>query len=313
MVNVYDFLQSKGEDYRKLSFKDLLFVHYKCPQQERQVSFYTHLNYFVYVKEGKKTFYHHDRAYPLNEGTCAFVRKGGFMQERFFDSDWVVMAFFVPDSYLQEFVAEYRGSLPVSPLPVTSQPARAISVSPQQARLLEQPLEEQLIYLNVTPFTRAFFDSMVPYFFQTPAVSEQLVEIKFREMVYQLLADPQNHSLLSYLAGINQRQQSLREIMEANYRCNLSLEEYARIASRSLSAFKREFVATYQLPPGKWLLKRRLDHAEFLLIRSAKAVAEIADECGFESQTHFNRVFKTRFGIAPLQYRAQKQQIEPQR
>lgn len=34
MLNVYDFLESRGEDFRKLSFKDLLFVHYKCPQQE---------------------------------------------------------------------------------------------------------------------------------------------------------------------------------------------------------------------------------------------------------------------------------------
>ena len=292
MLNVYDFLQS--QDYKKLSFKDLLFVHYRCPQQERYASFYTHLNYFLYVMEGKKTFYHTERAYALNEGTCAFIRKGGFIQERFYDSDWALMAFFVPDSYLQDFVSEYRSSLPVRPL--------------------KMPPDDQLLYLNVTPLTRAFFNSMVPYFFETPAVSEQLVEMKFREMVFQLLSDPENHLLLSYLAGINERQQSLRDIMEANYRCNLSLEEFARMTNRSLSAFKREFVAAYQLPPGKWLLHRRLDHAEGLLSRGAKPVAEIADDCGFESQTHFNRVFKERFGVPPLQYRAQKQKqpINPQ-
>lgn len=100
MLNLYDFLQSQSREYKKLSVKDLLVVHYRCPQQERYVSFYTHLNYFVYVMEGNKTFFHRDKSYPLNEGTCAFVRKGGFMQERFFDSDWVVMAFFVPDSLL---------------------------------------------------------------------------------------------------------------------------------------------------------------------------------------------------------------------
>lgn len=293
MVNVYDFLQSQDEEFRKLSFKDLLFVHYKCPQELQYVDFYTHLNYFLFVMEGKKTFYHPDKVYPLNEGTCAFVRKGGFMQERFYDSDWRVMVFFVPDSYLQDFVAEYRGSLPV--------------------KSLEGPVNDALIYLNVSSLTKAFFESMVPYFFQTPAVPEHLVEMKFREMVFQLLSDPQNQLLLSYLAGMNERQQSLREIMEANFRCNLSLPEFARICNRSLSAFKREFLATYRLAPGKWLLQRRLEHAEGLLSRGGKAVAEIADECGFESQTHFNRVFKERFGVAPLQYRQQKQQIEPQR
>jgi len=293
MVNVFDFLRSQSEEFRKLSFKDLLFVHYKCPQELQYVDFYTHLNYFVYVMEGKKTFYQQDRVYPLNEGTCTFVRKGGFLQERFFDSDWIVMAFFVPDSYLQDFVAEYRSSLPVQPL--------------------EAALDDRLVFLHVTPLTQAFFNSMVPYFFQSPAVSEQLVEMKFREMVFQLLADPRNRLLLSYLASINERQQSLREIMEANFRYNLSLEEFARTCNRSLSAFKREFFTTYRLTPGKWLLQRRLDHAEGLLSRGSKPVAEIADECGFESRTHFNRVFKDRFGLAPLQYRGQKQQIEPQR
>ena len=84
---------------------------------------------------------------------------------------------------------------------------------------------------------------------------------------------------------------------------NLGGSVYAEIAG----------VRDAMLPPGKWLLKRRLDHAEGMLSRGDKPVAEVADECGFESQTHFNRVFKERFGLAPLQYRAQKQTLKPQR
>jgi AraC-like DNA-binding protein len=293
MLNVYDFLQSQDKDFRKLSFKDLLFVHYKCPQEMRYASFYTHLNYFLYVVEGTKIFHHPDRPYPLNAGTCAFIRKGGFVQERFFDSDWTVMAFFVPDTYLQDFVAEYRSSLPVRPL--------------------DEPLNDPLLYLHVSPLSQAFFNSMIPYFLQTLEVAENLVEMKFREMVFQLLSDPENMLLLAYLASLNERQQSLREIMEANFRLNLSLEEFARINNRSLSSFKREFLATYRSAPGKWLLQRRLEHAESLLSNGDKQVNEIADECGFESQTHFNRVFKQRFGVAPLQYRSQNQLIKPHR
>ncbi|HEY4108222.1 AraC family transcriptional regulator [Puia sp.] len=287
MINVYDFLQSQGEDYKKLSFRDLLFVHYQCPQEEKYSSLYTHLNFFIYVLQGKKTFCHPGRTYPLNEGTCAYIRKGGYLQEQFFDMDWRLMAFFVTDSYLWDFVTEYRSSLPIRPS--------------------TQPFDEQVIPLHLTELSRAFFDSMVPYFFQTPAVPEHLVEMKFREMIFQLLADPENHRLLSYLSEVDERQLNLREVMETNYRYNLSLAEFARIANRSLSAFKREFLAVYRVPPGKWLLTKRLDLAEMMLFRSNDPVAEIADECGFESQTHFNRVFKQRFGTAPLQYRAQKQ------
>jgi AraC-like DNA-binding protein len=151
---------------------------------------------------------------------------------------------------------------------------------------------------------------MVPYFYQTSGLPEQLVEMKVREMIFMLLADEKNLPLLSYLSRMNDKQAALREVMEGNYRYNLSLEEFARINNRSLSAFKRDFLVLYGAPPGKWLLQRRLDCAEGLLLQTDKPVADIADESGFESQTHFNRVFKARFGVTPLQYR--RGQVEPE-
>ena len=311
MLNSYDFWESQGEgDYRKLSFKDVLFVHYRCPQKEQYFATYTHLNFFLYVVSGAKVFHQSGYSYPLRQGTCAFIRKGGFRQERFFDEDWQVMAFFVPDSYLQALIAEYQGVLP---------PQRALAgrgaLSGKDALPAREALppqdddpagEDPVIPLHVTELGRAFFESMVPYFFRAENVPESLVEIKFRELVCQLLSDPQNQSLLSYLRKLDDKQFSLRDVMEANYRFNLSLAEFARIANRSLSTFKRDFLALYKVPPGKWLLNKRLDHAEVLLTRSDKPVAEIADECGFENQTHFQRVFKVRFGTTPLQYRKQE-------
>jgi len=302
MINVHDFLQSQGEDFKKLSFKDLLFVHYRCPQEERYTALYTHLNYILYVIEGKKIFHHGEYFYPLNTGACAFIRKGGFHQERFYDKDWELMAFFVPDDYLRSVVAEYRNSLPAPPQGLPGgDPARRPAGS----------VNEPMITLHVADLSHDFFHSMIPYFNRSAGVPEQLVEMKVREMMLLLLSDPENQPLLAYLSGMDDKQAGLRELMEANFRFNLSLEEFARIANRSLSAFKRDFLALYGTPPGKWLLNRRLDHAEGLLLRSDKAVVEVADESGFESQTHFNRVFKERFGVAPLQYRAGK--IEPER
>ena len=297
MINSYDSLRSQGGDTRKLTFKDLLFVHYRCPQEEQYIATYTHLNFFLYVLAGRKTFHQSGYVYPLNEGSCAFIRRGGMKQERFFDSDWKVMAFFVPDSYLQELVAEYRGSLPA--------PVRGSSTAYGSGRVPggDTPEDEPVIRLHVTELSRAFFDSMVPYFFQAAEVPEPLVEIKFRELVFHLLTDALNQPLLSYLGRLGDKQRSLRDVMEANYRYNLSLAEFARIANRSLSTFKRDFLALYRMPPGKWLLNKRLDHAELLLARSEKAVAEVADESGFESVSHFTRVFKEKFGVAPLQYR----------
>jgi AraC family transcriptional regulator, exoenzyme S synthesis regulatory protein ExsA len=91
--------------------------------------------------------------------------------------------------------------------------------------------------------------------------------------------------------------------MEANFRYNLSLEEYAKLCHRSLSSFKREFQAHFQESPGKWLLQKRLDYSAALLRGSRMNVTEVAFESGFEDVSHYSRVFKERFGIPPMAYR----------
>jgi len=44
---------------------------------------------------------------------------------------------------------------------------------------------------------------------------------------------------------------SVRDIMEANFRYNLSLEEYAKLCHHRLSSFKRDFQTHFQEAPGK--------------------------------------------------------------
>ncbi|MBS1662355.1 MAG: helix-turn-helix transcriptional regulator [Bacteroidetes bacterium] len=284
MVSVYDFLQSQGEDYKKLSFKELLFVHYRCPQIEQYVKVYTHLNFIVYALDGKKAYHTPFKTYRIEKGESVFIRRGGYLQERFFDNDWKLIAFFMPDSYLFDFIKEYRTSLPFD-------------------RSTPSPLEVFTpLYLN--DMAKVFFDSMLPYFVQHPAPPESLVELKFRELLLTLLSSPQNRGLLHYLGQLaDSGRPMLRDIMEENFMYNMSLEEYARLSRRSLAGFKREFKDTFHISPGKWLIEKRLLYARSLITTTQKTIAEIVDESGFENTTHFSKVFKERFGIPPLKFR----------
>ncbi len=58
--------------------------------------------------------------------------------------------------------------------------------------------------------------------------------------------------------------------MEASYTFNLSINEFARIAQRSVASFKREFYEYYRITPGKWLTHKRLEYAKLLLHTSKK-------------------------------------------
>ena len=89
-------------------------------------------------------------------------------------------------------------------------------------------------------------------------------------------------------------------VMDDNYCFNLALDAFAKLSNRSLSAFKRDFEKIYGMPPGKWLMGKRLNHALHLLTNMGKTVSEAAFESGFESPAHFSRSFRQRFGASPV-------------
>jgi len=286
MINTYDFQVEHPEMFSHLAVKDLLFLHYKCPQEEKMVKLYTHFNKFIFVLEGNKMIHHSGKSWMLSTETAVFFRKTAYAQERFKDIEWEVLCFYCPDNYLRQVFLEYRQYLPLKNIPSAS--------------------NEMLFEINVNAITRAFFYSIVPYFKEYPKPSENLLEMKFKELLFSILSNPANTNLLAYVNSITDKiKPPLCEIMEANFTFNLSLAEFSRISQRSLASFKREFTEVYKTTPGKWLSQKRLDYAKQLLDTSPKNVNEIAYETGFESSTHFSRVFKEKFGLAPLQYRKQ--------
>ncbi len=284
MYNNFEFIVTHPEIIKQLAVKDMLFAYYKCPQVEKQVNLFLNYNLITYTFRGKKTFHHRDKSWTLTDNSCVFVRKTAFNQERDDMVGWEVLAFYFQDNFLQQVFREYRQYLPLKNLP--------------------SPPSDMLIEINVNETTSTFFYGMVPYFTQQVPPSESLLELKFKELLFNVFSDPANVNLVAYINSIDdQLKTPLWQIMEANYTFNLSIDEFARIARRSVSAFKREFYEYYHTTPGKWLTNKRLEYAKFLLDTSKKNVSEITYVSGFENLTHFSRIFKEKYGLSPLQYR----------
>lgn len=145
---------------------------------------------------------------------------------------------------------------------------------------------------------------MLPYFLQTPPPHEDLLELKFKELLFSILSNNQNPALLSYLNTLaNEDYYTIQTIMESNFTSNLSLEQYAQLTCKSMATFKRHFQAIYHDTPANWIKKRRIEYAATLLQSSISPIKDIAYECGFENHTHFNRIFKEIKSITPLAFR----------
>jgi AraC-like DNA-binding protein len=145
------------------------------------------------------------------------------------------------------------------------------------------------------------FTSMYAYFAKTHQPDDALLELKFRELILTLAENPLNADLHAYFSSLLKEPQSahLQQIMDDNFCFNLSLDEYATLCNRSLSAFKRDFQKLFHTTPGKWLMEKRLHHAHRLLMHQNKTVSEAAFESGFQNSSHFTRSFKQRFGVLP--------------
>ena len=159
-------------------------------------------------------------------------------------------------------------------------------------------------YVYLDEVLSAYFPSVLSYFAKEEPPPGNLLEIKFKELIFDLLLSPGNESLCSYLKSLCDRSKtSINEIMQSNFTYNMKLEEFAYLSGRSITSFKRDFVSTFNCTPGKWLLKRRLEHARYLLEVTDKNINELVFETGFENASHFIRVFKQAFGLSPLQFK----------
>jgi AraC-like DNA-binding protein len=59
---------------------------------------------------------------------------------------------------------------------------------------------------------------------------------------------------------------------------------------------------------GRWLLDTRLEASSAALCnpqQNSRGISEIAFSCGFNDLSHFNKSFRTRFGVSPSEWRAE--------
>jgi len=84
-----------------------------------------------------------------------------------------------------------------------------------------------------------------------------------------------------------------------------TVDELAREVALSRSALAERFAALVGEPPIQYLMRWRLALAATALRSGNRAIARVAEESGYESESAFNRAFKREFGMPPAAWRRQ--------
>ena len=159
-------------------------------------------------------------------------------------------------------------------------------------------LDAGVMKLPRTAEIESLFASMTPYF--DPAVKPQadLMDLKLQEGLLALLHVDERFA--PTLFDFNEPWKiDILDFMNANYMCDLSMEELAHYTGRSLATFKRDFKKVSDLTPEKWLIRKRLEVAYAMMKGGGKKVADVYAEVGFKNQSHFSVAFKKQYGVAP--------------
>jgi AraC-like DNA-binding protein len=144
-------------------------------------------------------------------------------------------------------------------------------------------------------------------FFNTPVLSQKKID-----STAQLLTIFADHlSMKSNQITIQQAKAEppviakAKQYIQDHQTEELSLEQVAKAVNTSVFYFCKMFKKATGINFTEFVSRMRIERAKNLLLNPNLRVSEIAYEVGFQSLTHFNRVFKKIVSQSPTEFRAQ--------
>ncbi len=272
-------IQRPSADGSRSNGSAMTFVAYRSDvyPERNEVFFEEHA--VVVVLEGQKKFSSPTQELHVRKGDILFFQRGCYSMNESIDSSYRSLVFFVNEKPLKEFVGQHLNLFAQTSTPLPGDLILAFVSSPTFA---------------------TFVDSLLPYFGQDTPYRNELLRLKFQELLLHLLELDRDGQLQAILWHIYQGQKTDLDYLMNTYLLKpLSVSELARLSGRSLSGFKRDFEEDFRVSPGHWIRQKRLEHAHFLLRNTAKNVSEVGMAIGYESVSHFIKAYKQQYGFTP--------------
>jgi transcriptional regulator GlxA family with amidase domain len=95
--------------------------------------------------------------------------------------------------------------------------------------------------------------------------------------------------------------------MDVTYAEPLDVRGLATATSMTRAHFIRTFRDTFGETPHRYLQRRRVERAMFLLRRSDRTITDVCFDVGFTSLGTFSRTFRDIVGESPSEYRSRGQ------
>src|SRR6185437_13430234 len=135
-----------------------------------------------------------------------------------------------------------------------------------------------------------------------PADARVLLPLVAREIIYRLLVGEQGGQLrhLALLGGYTTRIIRAVERLQQDFDQPLRIKQLARELGMSVSGLHHHFKAVTAMSPLQYQKRLRLQEARRLMLGEDLNAASAAYRVGYHDASHFNREYKSLFGVPPM-------------
>lgn len=158
--------------------------------------------------------------------------------------------------------------------------------------------------INIDALMKNFIDG-IEFLIDNPSVSnDAMLKIKLKEFMLLLSKTENAPSIQDFVSSLfKPYEYDFKKVVQQNVFSNLLVSELALLCGMSISNFQRTFHNVFQQTPARYILEQRMNRAKELLRNKNKRISEIAYDCGYQTTSTFNRLFKKTFGFSPSEYR----------
>ncbi|OQP44441.1 AraC family transcriptional regulator [Niastella yeongjuensis] len=233
-------------------------------------------HYFMYLLQGTYVAYDGEKKYISNPGDAIIARKNHLIRytKNKVDNEFHKIVIALDEPFLRSFLEKH----------------------PYKPGVFDN--DDSILTVETNALVRNFVNSLEPYYKGSEKLDPDFADVKREELLIILLKQNPAWAHVFFNFSIPQRV-DLETFMNKNFRFNIKLEQFAFLAGRSLSTFKRDFNKVFNEMPGTWLTRKRLEEAHFQIKNQHKKPGDVYLEVGFENLSHFSYAFKKQFGKSP--------------
>lgn len=166
-------------------------------------------------------------------------------------------------------------------------------------------LNVQNYHFEQSAETHQVLGRLLKIFRENHVAKERFASNALEELMLRVMQTQARHILLDQCKqySSSHRLAWVVEYIRENLGENISVETLCDKACLSQAQFYRAFKQELGMSPTEFVNRERIRKAQEILDRPGKTPTDACYECGFNSLSYFNRIFRRCVGLSPSQYK----------